>query len=170
MLRPRPETAPVRVTLSNWRAAQRQMLALQPAGPACRTIRARTRLRLRRAALARYVRSAGDKATAILRPEMRDPPAAGFNTTTPRACATLMQTMLLGPSLQPRWRAQLHIWMGANHPRRTRLRAAFPAAGRAEQRILVVRSNPLSSVKPEPAPANAHFRPHQSPASRHVSR
>lgn len=78
------------------------------------------------AALTGYVRTLGDNVTEILRPETRNPPLTGFNITTPRAFATLMQTMLLGPSLQPRWRAQLRTWMAANHPGQTRLRAAFP--------------------------------------------
>ena len=86
------------------------------------------------AALTRYVRSLGDNATEILRPEMRNPPPTGFNTTEPRAFAMLMQTMLLGATLQPKWRAQLRTWMAANHPGRTRLRAAFPSAWSAADR------------------------------------
>ena len=106
------------------------------------------------AALTRYIRTLGDDTTEILRPEMRDAPPTGFNSTTPRAFATLMQAMLLGPSLQPRWRAQLRTWMAASRPGRTRLRAAFPPTWSAADRTGTGarHSNPPARARPPPPP------------------
>ncbi len=79
------------------------------------------------AALTAYVRGLGDDTTRFDRYETaaseRDGP---LDTTTPRAFAALVRTLLLGGALAPASRARLDGWMVASTTGAARLRAAFP--------------------------------------------
>jgi beta-lactamase class A len=79
-------------------------------------------------ALTRFVRSCGDRVTRV---DRREPdanvPSGELDTTTPRAMAGFVKTVLLGDVLRPASRTRLEGWMATAKPGLHRLRAAVPA-------------------------------------------
>lgn len=85
------------------------------------------------AALTRYVRGLGDTVTRLDRnePTLNESiPGDPRDTTSPRAMAGLLQTLLLGDALSTTSREQLRRWMEATQTSDRRLRAALPAGWR----------------------------------------
>lgn len=82
------------------------------------------------AALTDFLRSIGDGVTRLdrLEPELNEPaPGEDLDSTTPRAMARTLRTLLLGEALSPASRAQLGAWLKANTTGARRLRAGVPA-------------------------------------------
>ncbi|MBY8827104.1 class A beta-lactamase [Hephaestia mangrovi] len=82
------------------------------------------------AGLTRFIRGAGDNITRLDRYETAlnlVPPGEVRDTTTPRAMAGLLQTLLLGKTLLPQSRKQLLRWMVACQTGKAKLRAGLPA-------------------------------------------
>ncbi|WP_411887243.1 class A beta-lactamase [Hydrocarboniphaga effusa] len=85
------------------------------------------------AALTRYVRGLGDSVTRLDRnePTLNESlPGDPRDTTSPRAMAGLLRTLLLGDALSAASRAQLRRWMEATQTSDRRLRARLPAGWR----------------------------------------
>lgn len=85
-------------------------------------------------AITRYARSLGDEVTRLDRTETslnEAKPGDPRDTTSPRAMAGNLRTVLLGDVLRPRSREQLTAWMAANLTGLERLRAGLPAGWRA---------------------------------------
>ncbi|MES2937192.1 MAG: class A beta-lactamase [Pseudomonadota bacterium] len=83
--------------------------------------------------LTRYVRSLGDSVTRLDRTEPtlnEGRPGDPRDTTTPRAMARLLHTLLLGDALSAGSRAQLASWLEASETNGKRLRADLPAGWR----------------------------------------
>jgi beta-lactamase class A len=81
-------------------------------------------------ALTAFLRRTGDAVTRLDRtePELNTAvPGQDFDTTTPRAMARTLRTLLLGEVLSPASRAQLAAWLKANTTGGKRLRAGVPA-------------------------------------------
>lgn len=81
----------------------------------------------------RFVRGLGDSVTRLDRWEtkLNDAiPGDPRDTTTPRAMAQLLHTLLLGDALSPRSRNQLAQWMEATETNRKRLKVHLPAGWR----------------------------------------
>lgn len=81
-------------------------------------------------ALTRYLRGLGDTVTRHDRyePELnRLHPSEPQDTTTPRAMARTLDTLLFGDALKPQSRQQLQSWLLANTTGGKRLRAGMPA-------------------------------------------
>lgn len=82
------------------------------------------------AALTDFLRGIGDGVTRLDRfePELNEAsPGEDLDTTTPRAMARTLRTLLLGEALRPDSRAQLAAWLKANTTGGRRLRAGLPA-------------------------------------------
>jgi len=82
------------------------------------------------AALTRYVRGLGDSVTRLDRnePTLNESlPGDPRDTTSPRAMAGLLRTLLLGDALSAASRAQLRRWMEATQTSDRRLRARLPS-------------------------------------------
>ncbi len=80
-----------------------------------------------------YIRGLGDTVTRMDRTEPalnESRPGDPRDTTTPRAMARLLHTLLLGDALSPGSRAQLASWMEATETSGQRLRADLPAGWR----------------------------------------
>jgi beta-lactamase class A len=80
-------------------------------------------------ALTAFLRRIGDGVTRLDRtePELNTAvPGQDFDTTTPRAMARSLRTLLLGDALSPASRAQLAAWLKANTTGGKRLRAGVP--------------------------------------------
>lgn len=76
------------------------------------------------AAVTRYVRSLGDGTTRLDRDEPTvNHPEGALDTTTPRAFAATLGTLLLGTALAPASRASLNGWMQAGNTGASRIRA-----------------------------------------------
>lgn len=85
------------------------------------------------AALTAFARQLGDGVTRLDRrePALNVPTAqAELDTTTPRAMATTLQQLALGPALTPASRQQLQQWLLANTTGGQRLKAGLPAGWR----------------------------------------
>jgi len=81
------------------------------------------------AALTAFLRRIGDGVTRLDRTEPAlntAVPGQDFDTTTPRAMARTLRTLLLGEALSPASRAQLAAWLKANTTGGKRLRAGVP--------------------------------------------
>ncbi len=81
------------------------------------------------AALTAFLRRIGDPVTRLDRtePELNEPsPGEDLDTTTPRAMARSLRTLLLGEALSPASREQLAAWLKANTTGDKRLRAGVP--------------------------------------------
>lgn len=81
------------------------------------------------AALTAFLRGIGDPVTRLdrLEPELNEPaPGEELDTTTPRAMARTLRTLLLGEALSPASREQLAAWLKANTTGDKRLRAGVP--------------------------------------------
>lgn len=82
------------------------------------------------AALTAFLRRIGDGVTRLdrMEPELNTAvPGQDLDTTTPRAMARTLRTLLLGEALAPASRAQLAAWLKANTTGNQRLRAGLPA-------------------------------------------
>lgn len=82
------------------------------------------------AALTAFLRRIGDGVTRLDRTEPAlntAVPGQDFDTTTPRAMARTLRTLLLGDALSPASRNQLAAWLTANTTGGNRLRAGVPA-------------------------------------------
>src|SRR5690606_36871112 len=82
------------------------------------------------AALTDFLRSIGDGVTRLdrLEPELNEAsPGEDLDTTTPRAMARTLRTLLLGDVLSPPSREQLAAWLKANTTGGRRLRAGLPS-------------------------------------------
>lgn len=80
------------------------------------------------AAVTRYLRRLGDGTTRLDRDEPTvNHPDGALDTTTPRAFAATLQTLLLGTALAPASRASLNGWMEAGNTGASRIRAGVPA-------------------------------------------
>ena len=79
-------------------------------------------------AVTRYLRRLGDGTTRLDRDEPTvNHPDGALDTTTPRAFAATLQTLLLGTALTPASRAALTGWMQAGSTGASRIRAGVPA-------------------------------------------
>ncbi len=81
------------------------------------------------AALTAFLRGIGDGLTRLdrLEPELNEPsPGEELDTTTPRAMARTLRTLLLGEALSPASRERLAAWLRANTTGDRRLRAGVP--------------------------------------------
>ena len=81
------------------------------------------------AALTAFLRRIGDPVTRLdrIEPELNEPsPGEDLDTTTPRAMARSLRTLLLGEALSPASREQLTAWLKANTTGDKRLRAGVP--------------------------------------------
>ena len=81
------------------------------------------------AALTDFLRGIGDTVTRLDRvePELNEPaPGEDLDSTTPRAMAHTLRTLLLGEALSPASREQLAVWLKANTTGGRRLRAGLP--------------------------------------------
>lgn len=81
------------------------------------------------AALTAFLRGIGDPVTRLdrMEPELNEPaPGEDLDTTTPRAMARTLRTLLLGDALSPASREQLAGWLRANTTGDKRLRAGVP--------------------------------------------
>lgn len=81
-------------------------------------------------ALTRFWRLIGDRTSRLDRtePALNDvPPGSRLDSTTPRAMAQTVATLLLGPALSPASRETLKGWMRESATGLDRLRAGFPA-------------------------------------------
>lgn len=82
------------------------------------------------AALTAFLRRIGDGVTRLdrIEPALNTAvPGQDLDTTTPRAMARTLRTLLLGEALSPASRAQLAAWLKANTTGGKRLRAGVPA-------------------------------------------
>jgi beta-lactamase class A len=80
------------------------------------------------AGVTHYARGIGDSVTRLDRNEpAANRPVGILDTTSPRAMAGSVQTILLGPTLAPASRKRLEDWMAASTPGAARLRAGLPA-------------------------------------------
>ncbi|WP_157085049.1 class A beta-lactamase [Hydrogenophaga palleronii] len=90
------------------------------------------------AALTAYARQLGDTVTRLDRnePGLNRRPADGapLDTTTPRAMAHTLRTLLLGEALRPASRERLGQWLLANTTGGKRLRAGVPADWRVGEK------------------------------------
>lgn len=80
-------------------------------------------------ALTAFLRGIGDPVTRLdrMEPELNEPsPGEDLDTTTPRAMARTLRTLLLGDALSPASREQLAAWLKANTTGDRRLRAGVP--------------------------------------------
>ncbi len=85
------------------------------------------------AALTAYLRALGDAVTRLdrIEPALNTGKAeAGLDTTTPRAMAQTMRTLLFGDALAPASRTRLADWLLANTTGGKRLKAGLPAGWR----------------------------------------
>jgi beta-lactamase class A len=83
------------------------------------------------AGVTRYARGIGDSVTRLDRNEpVANHPDGILDTTSPRAMAGSVQTILLGHALAPPSRKRLEDWMAASTPGAARLRAGLPAGWR----------------------------------------
>jgi beta-lactamase class A len=85
------------------------------------------------AGLTRFARGLGDAVTRLDRwePELNEArPGDPRDTTSPRAMARLLQTLVLGPALSPASREQLAGWLEATETNGQRLKAELPAGWR----------------------------------------
>lgn len=81
-------------------------------------------------ALTRFWRSIGDRTSRLDRyePALNEvPPGTSLDTTTPRAMAQTVASLLLGPALSPASREKLKAWMRETATGLDRIRAGFPA-------------------------------------------
>lgn len=86
------------------------------------------------AGFTRFVRAQGDAITRLdrMEPELNVVRGGDIrDTTTPRAMASLLRTLLTGDTLTPASRDRLIGWMVASPTGRERLRAGFPGGWRA---------------------------------------
>jgi beta-lactamase class A len=89
------------------------------------------------AALTRFARELGDDTTRLDRRETAlntGTAAALLDTTTPRAMALTLHTLLLGDVLSPASRERLQHWLVANTTGDKRLRAGLPAGWRVGEK------------------------------------
>ena len=90
------------------------------------------------AALTAYARRLGDEVTRVdrIEPMLNTRAASGepLDTTSPRAMAHTLRTLLLGDALKPSSRDQLLQWMLANTTGDKRLRAGVPAGWRVGEK------------------------------------
>lgn len=80
-------------------------------------------------AVTAFLRGIGDPVTRLdrLEPELNEAsPGEDLDTTTPRAMARTLRTLLLGEALSPASRGQLAAWLKANTTGDRRLRAGVP--------------------------------------------